>query len=133
MSEIITNKLTGKTAANDVTVTVGATATQSLHSGITKSWCCWSMNNTGTPYDSLNISSITDEASTVNQLFYTSSVASANAQCISTCTNANAAGVDNYSTSDAIAFRPRTDNIKFVNASNTNPAFVHLKMTGDLA
>ena len=39
MSEIKVDTLTGKTTANDITVTVGASATQSLEQGLAKAWC----------------------------------------------------------------------------------------------
>ena len=39
MSEILVNKLTGVGTAKTVTVTVGATATQSLEQGLAKVWC----------------------------------------------------------------------------------------------
>ena len=38
MSEIKTDKLTGVGTANDITVTVGASATQSLEQGLVKTW-----------------------------------------------------------------------------------------------
>ena len=38
MSEIKVDTLTGKTTANDITVTVGASATQSLEQGLAKAW-----------------------------------------------------------------------------------------------
>jgi len=62
MSEIKVDTLTGKTTANDITVTVGATATQSLEQGLAKAWCGY--NQTGTPSidDSLNVASLTDTA-----------------------------------------------------------------------
>ena len=61
MSEIKVDTLTGKTTANDITVTVGATATQSLHDGILKAHVA-AYHSSGTPTinGSLNISSITD-------------------------------------------------------------------------
>ena len=62
MSEIKVDTLTGKTTANDITVTVGATATQSLEQGLIKSFVY--LNGTGTPAvrnsKSFNISSVTD-------------------------------------------------------------------------
>ena len=59
MSEIKVDTLTGKTAANDITVTVGATATQSLEQGLAKAW---TSINQSTPaiIQSLNTASITD-------------------------------------------------------------------------
>ena len=41
MSEIKTDKLTGVSTAKTVTVTVGATATQSLEQGLGKAWARW--------------------------------------------------------------------------------------------
>ena len=63
MSEIKVDTLTGKTTANDITVTAGATATMSLHDGILKAHVA-AYHSSGTPTinGSLNISSITDTA-----------------------------------------------------------------------
>lgn len=57
------NELQGRTTANDITVTVGATATQSLEKGLGKAWV--NMDGTGTiaSRDSLNLSSLTDAGS----------------------------------------------------------------------
>jgi len=59
MSEIKVDTLTGKTTANDITVTVGATATMSLEQGLAKAW---TSINQSTPaiIQSLNTASITD-------------------------------------------------------------------------
>mgnify|MGYP003110706445 CR=1 FL=1 len=59
MSEIKTNKLTGTSTAKTVTVTVGATATQSLEQGSLKCWVF--ADNGATVGDSLNISSGVDD------------------------------------------------------------------------
>ena len=61
MSEIKVDTLTGKTTANDITVTVGATATMSLEQGLAKAWFHFNMS-TATIQDSLNAASITDSA-----------------------------------------------------------------------
>ena len=59
MSEIKVDALTGKTTAKTVTVTVGATATQSLEQGLLK---CWVHANTAaTIEDSLGTSSSVDD------------------------------------------------------------------------
>lgn len=61
MSEIKVDTLTGKTTAKTVTVTVGASATQSLEQGLAKAW--FSLDgDAGTPvfFDSFNCASITD-------------------------------------------------------------------------
>ena len=68
--------LTGNTTAKTVTVTVGATATQSLEQGLTKAF----INNDGdtTIADSLNISSMTDDADGAQTYLWTSNFAVAN-------------------------------------------------------
>lgn len=61
MSEIITDKLTGKTSAGDVTITSeGGAVTMQLQQGVAKAW--FTFNYTAT-LDSLNISSVTDAGS----------------------------------------------------------------------
>jgi len=61
MSEIKVDTLTGKTTANDITVTVGATATMSLEQGLAKAFLYFD-SSIATPVAdaSLNISSILD-------------------------------------------------------------------------
>ena len=54
--------LRGNTTANDITVTVGASVTQSLKNGIAKTWFRYDQR-TGPAIDaSLNVSSVTDDA-----------------------------------------------------------------------
>ena len=64
MSEIKVDTLTGKTTANDITVTVGATATQSLKLGLTKGLLNYNQI-TDTVTDSLNISSVSDDSTSI--------------------------------------------------------------------
>ena len=68
--------LTGNTTAKTVTVTVGATATQSLEQGLTKAF----INNDGdtTIADSLNISSYADAADGAQTYLWTNNFAVAN-------------------------------------------------------
>jgi len=70
MSEIKVDTLTGKTTANDITVTVGATATMSLEQGLAKAFGSFAQNaypDTGYTQDvagdTFNFSSITDVSS----------------------------------------------------------------------
>ena len=60
MSEIKVDTLTGKTTANDITVTVGASATMSMEQGLAKVWV--NFNGTGTiaSRDSLGVSGLAD-------------------------------------------------------------------------
>ena len=54
--------LRGNTTANDITVTVGASATQSLETGLVKAWINANTGSAPATNDSLNFSSITDNA-----------------------------------------------------------------------
>ena len=60
MSEIKVDTLTGKTAANDITVTVGASATMSLEQGLAKAFISYNASGDHSEDDSFNISSLTD-------------------------------------------------------------------------
>ena len=63
MSEIKVDTLTGKTTANDITMTVGATATQSLEQGLAKGWMKYDQYVSGTEIDdSFNVASTTDNS-----------------------------------------------------------------------
>jgi len=61
MSEIITNKLTGKNTAGNVEITSeGGNVTMQLQQGLCKSWIYFEQSGTHSAYDSFNISGITD-------------------------------------------------------------------------
>ena len=77
MSEVKTNKLTGVSTAKTVTVTVGASATQSLEQGLAKAWTNLNMSS-GTYRDSLNIASATDNGTGDFTNNYTSAMANVN-------------------------------------------------------
>ena len=62
MSTLTVDNLKGKTTAKTVTVTVGASVTQSLEQGILKAWIVNANSIAGTVGDSLNKSSFTDES-----------------------------------------------------------------------
>lgn len=74
MSEVITDKLTGRATAGDVTITSeGGSATMQLQQGVAKAWV--NFNGTGTiaSRDSFNNSSLTDRGTGK----YTSTVSNA--------------------------------------------------------
>ena len=75
MSEVITDKLTGRATANDVTVTVGATATQSLEQGLCKSFAVYGEDTVVD--NSLNIASLTDVGTGATDHNYTNDFSSA--------------------------------------------------------
>jgi hypothetical protein len=63
MSEIKTDKLTGKTAAGNVTVTSeGGAATMQLQQGLAKAWVNIDGTGTAAVADNLNVSSLADNA-----------------------------------------------------------------------
>ena len=78
MSEIKVDTLTGKTTANDITVTVGASATMSLEQGLIKQWS--SFDQRGTTYgantsgDTLNTSSQADESTAIVTVNFTNNM-----------------------------------------------------------
>jgi len=61
MSTVITDKLTGKTSAGDVTITSeGGSATMQLQQGVAKGWVNFNGSGTIAARDSFNHSSLTD-------------------------------------------------------------------------
>jgi hypothetical protein len=73
MSELITDKLTGKTTAGDITVTSeGGAATQSLQQGLIKSWINFNGQNTVAVRQSFNATSLTDNGEGRYQYAYVS-------------------------------------------------------------
>ena len=104
-----------------------------IKQALLKMWCSWSMNDTGNPYDSFNLSSITDNTATQNTMTYTNAFNTANGQCVNTATNANSANVSSYSSSDLQIHTPTTTSVKIQSQSNNNPAFNGMQVTGDLA
>ena len=121
MSEILVNKLTGKTTANDITVTVGASATQKLHDGIAKMLCHYDQSGTVAIVDSLNVASFTDTASAKTEINYTnnfSSVAYFNAG--QTFTVGNTMIEDNPSTNKIHIITKRIDNAAAYDYNNVN-------------
>jgi len=83
MSEIITDKLTGKTAAGNVTITSeGGSATMQLQQGVAKAWINMDGTGTITTRDSFNISSITDIGTGTYQHNSTNAMSSDNYTCV---------------------------------------------------
>ena len=102
MSEIKVDTLTGKTTANDVTVTVGATATMSLEQGLAKVWI--NMDGTGTisTRDSFNLASITDSGTGTYQHNSTNAMSSDDYTCVYNA--GNGSGNSDDSTNPGNAF-----------------------------
>ena len=78
MSEIITDNLTGKTSAGDVTITSeGGAATMQLQQGLGKHFCTFNMN-TASALDSFNQSSLSDDSTGQFSCNFTNNMNSAN-------------------------------------------------------
>ena len=77
MSEVITDKLTGKTAAGDVDVTSeGGAVTFQLQQGLLKMWATYDAGSTLN--DSFNVSTLTDSGTGKFDLAFGSSMSNAN-------------------------------------------------------
>ena len=86
MSEIITNKLTGKTAAGNVTITSeGGSATMQLQQGLIKMWVMFNGSSAPTTADSLNVGSLTDNGSGDYVINRTNAMNNANYSTSSMC------------------------------------------------
>ena len=86
MSEIITDKLTGRATAGDVTITSeGGSATMQLQQGVAKAWANIDGTGTVSARDSLNTSSITDNASGDYSTNFANSLGNANGVASSFC------------------------------------------------
>ena len=136
MSTVTVDNLKGKTTAKTVTVTVGATATQSLENGLVKAWV--SIDDTNPPTkrnsgvgDSLNISSIGDGGALQFNLNFTNNFSNdtyAFAGCAGNrddTTTGNRSLV-NYTT-------PTTSVKKFYCASGGSDEDVSCMLVGDIA
>ena len=74
MSEIITDKLTGKTSAGDVTITSeGGSATMQLQQGVAKAWAFTTADGQ-TINDSFNVSTLVDNGVGIHTIEYTNNM-----------------------------------------------------------
>ena len=75
MSEIITDKLTGRATAGDVTITSeGGSATFQLQQGLVKGWMNYDQYNGNTINDSFNVASLTDNGTGLGQQNHTNNM-----------------------------------------------------------
>ena len=134
MSEIKVDTLTGKTTANDITVTVGATATQSLEQGLAKAFVVYKSVTSTAIYNSqsLNVSSLSDNGTG------STDVNLSNAHSVSTYATSDSAGDGNtgYSTWNlyinmtSSVYRVATGNNAF---AYTDTNYHSVQTYGDLA
>ena len=88
MSTVITDKLTGKTSAGNVTITSeGGAATMQLQQGLAKAWCLMEYSSgTPTSADSFNISSLDDDGTGDVDYNLTNAGSSDDLSCTATAT-----------------------------------------------
>lgn len=82
MSEIKVDTLTGKTTANDITVTVGASVTQSLEQGLAKMWAHYDPRGNSF-YSSFNTSAITDNGTGQHQITFSNNFSTSSSHAFS--------------------------------------------------
>ncbi len=141
MSEIKVDTLTGKTTANHITVTVGATATMSLEQGLAKAW--FNLNaQTPALRDSFNISSITDEGTGLYEGNFTSAMGngdySANGSSSVTGSTNSYSNIFTTGDADDTYGLHSTAGIRVTNYSHnagalSDPQMMQLTVHGDLA
>jgi hypothetical protein len=127
MSEIKVDTLTGKTTANDITVTVGATATQSLEQGLAKATA--RANAAASLLDSNGVSSGVDNGT--GNYTYTLTNAMSDLNFV-VCATASASGSKNavFLAQSASSFDVET----FTTSSDANADSQHsFAVHGDLA
>jgi len=84
MSEMIVNKLTGKTSAGDIdVVSEGGAATMQLQQGLAKAFCSWGHTNHTSGIETFNIASITDTGTGNNHVNLINNVSTAEAPATS--------------------------------------------------
>jgi len=142
MSEIKVDTLTGKTTANDITVTVGASATISLEQGLAKAWANvdGSITNNSV-YDSLNVSSCADVSTGVKTITFTSAFDAGN-NYSSTANSGRGTGAIGGAGIVELPYvdAPTTTVIKFfmytyggASGGGTEPPYISYVAHGDLA
>jgi hypothetical protein len=109
--------------------------TTNLQQGLNKAWCHWNQDSTQAIRDSLNIATITDNATGATTLTFTNSMANANfafvgfgSQHIGTAAGYCAYETDAQTTSQSNKFQSIT-----VGGSNFDAQSVHATLNGDLA
>ena len=126
MSEIKVDTLTGKTTANDITVTAGATATMSLEQGLAKAWNI--ANNSASLIDSLNTSSGTDNGTGDYSYNLTNNTTGGNYVVHATIAQSNTGSTHNDSAASS-NYRVSYTDAAFNRADRVNNSSAH----GDLA
>ena len=138
MSTVITDNLTGKTSAGDVTITSeGGSATMQLQQGLTKNWVHFDASSTLSIEDSFNTSSVDDNGTGYFDVNFSSSFGNGN-YTVSGSAGTLATTTTPTSIRPAATFATGsiTFNVLYATASSNGTADYHqtsIKVAGDLA
>jgi len=136
MSEMIVNKLTGKTSAGDIDVNVSGTVTMQLQKGLAKSWARW-RQDTNVIVKSENVSSYTDAGTGISRLTFTNNMSDADYSAIATAGELAGGGNRNMGVNGNSGRTPTSSIISFyvVNMSNgaSDDSCLSMCIMGDLA
>ena len=135
MSEIITDKLTGKTAAGDVTITSeGGSSTMQLQQGVAKAWANLNGDGSGAPIrNSLNVASTTDIGTGRYTLNFSNSFATADFACTAGCGETATTTTNFFCNPCNVSVGEVTLVIYSASASLNDRDNVHGMVQGDLA
>jgi hypothetical protein len=136
------DELRGIASAGDITITSeGGAATQSLQQGLAKAWV--NFNGTGTiaTRDSLNTSSLTDNATGDYTVTISNALSNANYSFVGTCAHTNNGGSSRChsvsqkgsNTPTTTVYHPYLIFMDNGNSGITDSAYVMTQITGDLA
>jgi hypothetical protein len=137
MSTVITDNLTGKTSAGDVTITSeGGAVTMQLQQGVAKAWV--NFNGTGTiaARDSFNVTSLTDNGTGDYTVTYSNSMSNGN-YAVNTSANNTISFYSLMSSIDTSSGVVLVGSARFFTASSStlgvDARTVNFSLHGDLA
>ena len=131
MSEIITDNLTGKASAGNVTITSeGGSATMQLQQGLVKTWVNFNGSGTISTRDTFNVSSMDDNGTGNYDINFSNNMNNGNYAMSGACYNRTVGMSDNefYTTYARIKVIAAEGNTYFSDAGTISAMF-----TGDLA
>ena len=135
MSEIKVDTLTGKTTANDITVTAGATATMSLEQGLAKAWVNFngssSFSNPNSIRVSLNCTSYTDNGTGDYTISLTNSMNATNGYSATVGCGSNRYA--SFETDGDLATGSVTIRTQYSDGNYSDATFNSFALHGDLA
>ena len=135
-SQLKVNTLTGVTTAGSIVVTgEGNSTTTNLQQGLCKYWCDWDQSGTISVYDSFNHASITDDATSLTTLSFTSDFASTNYVISGATTGVgyDTANVGTDARNEKLAGQVQMRTKSIIDNNGENPDDVMVHAHGDLA